>query len=46
MMEKTSTNPAPAARIWTAPRLVKLGTIADVAGSGTANQQGSSGNKT
>jgi len=46
-MQKTSPNPAPAAKTWSAPRLVKLGTIADVAGGGVAGTQpGGGGNKT
>ena len=32
---------APASRVWNAPRLVRIGTIADVAGNtGSAFQQG------
>ena len=32
--------PAPTGRVWNTPRLVRIGTIADVAGSQTPGPQG------
>ena len=43
-MSKPIQTPAPALRTWSTPRLARLGTIADVAGSGFGGAQGS--NKT
>lgn len=43
-MSKPIQTPAPAPRTWTTPRLDRLGTIADVAGTGLGGAQGS--NKT
>jgi hypothetical protein len=40
-MEKLAQNTAAAAKTWTAPRLAKLGTIADVAGAETPRAQAS-----
>ena len=40
-MTTSQHKPAPTDRVWNAPRLTKIGTIADVAGnSGAAFQQG------
>lgn len=38
-MSKSPQTPAPASRVWTTPRLIRLGTIADVAGNQTAGPQ-------
>ena len=43
-MSKSVKTPAPALRKWSKPRLSRLGTIADVAGTGFGGAQG--GNKT
>lgn len=40
-MTKSQQKPAPTGRVWNAPRLVRIGTIADVAGSQGAGPQGS-----
>jgi hypothetical protein len=40
-MSQTTKTPAPARKTWSAPRLNRLGTIADVAASQTAGPQGS-----
>ena len=37
-MSKSQQKPAPSGRVWNAPRLVRIGTIADVAGA--SNQPG------
>lgn len=39
-MTKSQQKPAPTGRVWNAPRLVRIGTIADVAGSQGAGTQG------
>lgn len=39
-MSNSKKMPAPTSREWNAPRLVRIGTIADVAGSGAAAVQG------
>lgn len=39
-MSKSKQMPASSARAWNAPRLVRIGTIAEVAGSQTAGPQG------
>ena len=43
-MSKPIQTPAPALRTWSTPQLNRLGTIADVAGTGLVGPQGS--NKT
>lgn len=43
-MTKSQQKPAPTGRVWSAPRLERIGTIADVAGTGFGGTQG--GNKT
>lgn len=40
-MPKSNQMPAPTARVWNVPRLVRIGTIADVAGGGNGITQGS-----
>lgn len=39
-MSNANQTPAPMTRAWNAPRLKRIGTIADVAGSQTAGPQG------
>ena len=39
-MSNSKQKPAPTSRVWNAPRLTRIGTIADVAGSQTAGPQG------
>ena len=39
-MPKSQQKPAPTGRVWNAPRLVRIGTIADVAGNQGAGTQG------
>ena len=39
-MTKSQHKPAPIGHVWNAPRLVRIGTIADVAGSQAAGPQG------
>ena len=43
-MSNANQTPAPISRVWNAPRLKRIGTIADVAGTGFGGAQGS--NKT
>lgn len=40
-MTNPQQKPAPTGRVWTAPRLQRIGTIADVAGSQGTGPQGS-----
>ena len=42
-MSKSQQNVAPADRAWNAPKLKRIGTIADVAGSPPTGSQGSGG---
>ena len=39
-MSNSSQTPAPTKRVWNAPRLKRIGTIADVAGAQGAGAQG------
>ena len=39
-MSSPKQTPAPTRRVWNAPRLTRIGTIADVAGTQTAGPQG------
>ena len=43
-MSNSQQKPAPTGRVWNTPRLKRIGTIADVAGTGFGGAQGS--NKT
>ena len=44
-MSKSNQMPVSVARAWNAPRLRRIGTIADVAANGTTTTQGSGGSK-